>query len=156
MKLPDLIARVESAGRPWAMRFEPAVWERRGKHASMINAWEPAKRANHCSGATADVINATSWGLYQIMGFNLYGRLGLDIPVGEFLAHPEVQFSAFRMYCERARIWTPDDVPLTDDLWLHRFAVAYNGPGAPDAYVKRMREEANRLDTPASQPHITL
>lgn len=81
--LASIVARVESAGNQWAMRFEPAVYDR----PPFPPAWDACVKANRCSRATGKAILSMSWGLYQIMGFNLYDRkIGLDVPVGVFMS----------------------------------------------------------------------
>jgi soluble lytic murein transglycosylase-like protein len=65
---PNLIGAIimcESAGNPWACRFEPHVY-RRGTYINL-----KAKRPATCSADTEKVFQSTSFGLMQIMGFNL-------------------------------------------------------------------------------------
>lgn len=138
--LPKLIAQVESAGNQWAMRFEPGV-KAKPMAESIIGI---IKRANRCNRSTAEVIFSTSWGAYQIMGYNLY-TLELLIPVGAYMAYPAVQEQTFKRFCIRYDIWTDGPVPLTDDVWMLKFGRVYNGPGNPDVYVARMRAEAEVL-----------
>jgi hypothetical protein len=139
MNLYQLISRIESADNQWATRYEPHVHDRAkaGKYASQVKA---AAKANQCSRDTARVIIATSWGLYQIMGFNLYGVLGWKQSVGEFMAHDHGQEQIFHKYCLLSNIWKDGDINAGDEDWLFKFAKAYNGPGAPTAYVAKMKE----------------
>lgn len=136
--LATLIAHVESNDNQHAVRYEPHV-HKRVLAGKWIDAVEQARRANACSRATAQVIVSCSWGAWQVMGFNLYGSLGTKIPIGEFLGYRGAQRLTFEEYCANNGLPHSADVAKEDAAWLRRFAVAYNGPGAPDEYVRRMR-----------------
>ena len=142
LDLPRLIARVESADNQWAMRSEQHVFERRKFNSALMDV---TVKANRCSRYTARWILSTSWGLYQIMGFNLYGFLGWKKPVGELLASSFEQCNLFMHYCDTNGIWRAGDPREADDVWLLRFATAYNGPGAPLVYRGRMKEVMEQL-----------
>lgn len=55
------IIHTESGGNPWAIRYEPAFYERHIAPA-------PIKGRGTCSAQTEARMQATSWGLMQIMG----------------------------------------------------------------------------------------
>lgn len=143
MKLRDLISRVESNDNPYAQRFEPAVANRSHSDA-MLRAIKVAHDDNHCNWTTANIIASTSYGRYQIMGFNLYGTLGVTQPVIQWAADPAAQDAAFTKYCSLGGYNADAEVPLDDTAWLLKWAAYYNGPGDPAAYVQRLREEASK------------
>jgi hypothetical protein len=136
MKLPELIARAESNNNPWAMRFEPHVMKRMKPNGIV----QHIKGIHGCSRATAEMIYSTSWGLYQIMGFNLYGKLGLELPIWQFLEAPEKQHKAFEQFCKAESIWRESDIPANAELFLLEFACTYNGPHLPVAYANRLQD----------------
>lgn len=59
--LARAIVRVESGGNPWAVRYEPAFWER-------YVAPKPVRARAPCSEQTESRLRACSFGLMQIMG----------------------------------------------------------------------------------------
>lgn len=137
-----IVAQVESAGRLSAIRFEPAKWSH---YLVSPSAPEVAICAhyNECSTDTARMICASSWGLYQLMGFNLYapphyGGYGLTGSIHEFWADGEqIQEAAFAWFLKSRRI---DDITAeqlaNDPNARLRFATAYNGPGQPAVYAQ--------------------
>lgn len=138
--LARVIATVESGPFPYAMRFEPVVYARSSPQAAVA----AAMKANRCNKVTAQVILATSWGLFQIMGFNLYGPLGLTISIGPYLFDSETQFDTFGKFV-RLNGFDPDNFDFTDDATLQRFATSYNGPGDVPDYVAKMKAAFNAL-----------
>lgn len=134
--LARVIATVESGPFPYAVRFEPSLWE----HPARMPAasFRAAQIANRCSAATAQMICATSWGLFQIMGFNLYGSLKLPIAIGPYLFDTEQQFNAFKRFVT-LNGFDPDNFDFSDDGLIERFARSYNGPGDVPNYVAKMK-----------------
>lgn len=61
VSLVSAIVRVESGGNPWAIRYEPQFYER-------YIAPKAMKAKAPCSAQTEGRMQATSWGLMQIMG----------------------------------------------------------------------------------------
>lgn len=142
--LAKVIATVESGGFPYALRFEDAVYHR-------PPIWGQATisaclQANKCSGTTGRMILSTSFGLFQIMGFNLYGMLALKIPVATFLFDAEQQLASFAAYCKANGI-TPEAFDFTNEVALEHFARVYNGPGDIANYVAKMRAAYAALPT---------
>lgn len=138
--LEELISDIESGGNQYAMRFEPLVYERTqnsNRYEAMVNV---AKSRNKCSRATACMIVATSWGKFQIMGFNLYDPSSLDYPhsVGQYMADTDDQAGTFKTFCQRKNIYF-SVTDLLDETLALRFARVYNGA---DEYAKRI---ASRL-----------
>ena len=94
MQIADVIAHIESSGIQWVQRFEPVQYK-----ASSSGLRAKVARFNNCSLPTADVYCAMSHGLYQIMGFNLYGAaLNYQKSVFEFLNSPADQLAMFNAY----------------------------------------------------------
>lgn len=130
--IAQVIAHVESAGRGDAMRFEPAVYERAlaGSYGPQVAA---AVTAHKCSQATARVIVSTSWGKFQLMGFNLYPNL-TGLSVAAFMSTP--QDPAFGKFLAIKRLDHFTAQQLFSDLAARlSFATVYNGPGNPQAYA---------------------
>lgn len=133
--ISDLIAQVESNNNQYALRFEPAY----NPHA--LNVTDYAKRHN-VSQATARMCLASSWGLYQIMGDNLYSY-GLQISLPNYACSVQVQKLYFTTFLTRNNLYnlTADYQNfISSDDNLAEFAKVYNGPGNVDAYVQRMKE----------------
>jgi len=145
MKLSRLIANVESNDNQWALRFEPGTYMSAGSNDKAAQIFASIIEVHACSRTTAQMIYSTSWGKYQLMGFNLYGPMKLTtLPVGQFLAFPKYQDSAFLKFLV-TRKYDDLEVPLGDDDWMEVFARWYNGPANVAGYVKRVREVASRL-----------
>jgi len=125
IELERIIGSIESANDYGAIRFEPKVYARIEGGSF---EWEVAraKRANKCSRATARMICATSWGRFQIMGFNLYGFIGLTDPIADYLHNVKVQSTAFETFVKHNHIeFSPDE--LRDKITREKFAKIYNG-----------------------------
>lgn len=130
MELADVIAKVESGGNQWAQRFE-----RLHLGASSPQLLARISSANKCSQATADVYAAMSHGLFQLMGFRLYGdpqrdrrNLNYSGTVAAFMNSAELQREYFRKYCDQNGIlFTVDDL-IRDAVKRSKFAEVYNGP----------------------------
>lgn len=139
LTFPELIARVESAGRYDAMRFEPLTFARWLAWRSSRATLARIMLANRCSAPTAHVIACTSWGAFQIMGFNLYSENIACGSVGNFLASKTAQLTQFAKFCEQNHcVYTLDD--MHDESKRLAFARVYNGPGNPTAYAARILE----------------
>lgn len=135
--LAKVIAQVESGGFPYALRFEDALFERM-KMSPPTSEGPAIRAANHCNYATGVMIHCTSYGLFQIMGFNLYGMLGWKQSVATFLWDAEQQLSSFADFCAHNGI-NPATFDFTDETALEHFAKIYNGPGAIADYVAKMK-----------------
>ena len=114
--------QVESAGDPWAFRYEPAFWA----HYLMHNA----------AAKTHNPIGACSFGLLQIM-YEVAVEEGYTGPA-EGLFDPATGLMCGVRHLQKLRMWRPDDD--------HAVLAAYNGGmagngGAPyrnAAYVTRV------------------
>ena len=120
--LSEVVAQVESSGNPLAMRYEPA--------------WNPQNEMNaqhYATGGwidepTAAMICKTSWGKYQIMGDNLYGALGYDGTIVDFLNNPLRQLRYFQAFLRT--IGFADVVfNAMSEADKVAFGAAYNGNG---------------------------
>ena len=132
--LAGLIALIESSGNLYAVRFEPAY---QPKDHCAIQMSTICK----CSYATAKVLCAMSWGLYQIMGDNLI-NLGLNITPFEYLESPAIQREFFEAYCVADHLnMTLEDI-LSDAGKRMLFARLYNGPGNVAEYAQRIVDVA--------------
>jgi len=138
LTLAQVLSRVESSDNPYALRFEPETYQHVGE-PRFLKVLASAAFANRCSDDTAKVILASSWGAYQIMGFNLYARAGASC-VGVFLGSPDEQLKALSAMLAP---WAM--APEEDAGWivsgadkLTAFATRYNGPGNVSAYSSRL------------------
>lgn len=125
--LSQLVACVESNNVPWAMRHEPGY--ARYVTPAIVDKIKRAHRPAFMNTDTAEVIGRTSFGLYQIMGGNLYD-LGLPLPISAFMADKALQLQYFDKYCASRKIgqYTLTDI-LTDKKKREDFARKYNGDG---------------------------
>ena len=139
--LQNVIARIESSDNPYALRFEPAVYA--GQDLAPATASHIA--ALHASSyETGRVIAATSWGLFQIMGFNLWsGPHPYDGTFFAFCADEIAQRLAFETFLEdRGMNFALSDL-LGNENKLQAFAAFYNGDGP--IYANAMRIAAKAL-----------
>jgi hypothetical protein len=123
-----IVAQVESGGFSGALRFEPSVYAS-VKDLGMTDIVKDIARVNRCTLETAQVIYSMSFGLYQVMGYNLY-RLGLSRPVSEFLAGAQariLQDMYFAKFLADRNIGYAWGEMLADPLKLNRFSEHYNG-----------------------------
>lgn len=133
VQLSDVIAWIESRGNPHALRFEPLVFSHlttgamTSEHASIVNR---IVRIHNCSIPTAQVIYSTSYGLYQLMGFNLYADDSVnstDLDVVSFCASSTEQTRVFNTFVSRKLI-TYDPATLAFyESSRQTFARVYNG-----------------------------
>ena len=126
--ISQLIAQIESSNNPHALRFEPQF----NPTAENIAA---ACHSNACSTATGKMICATSWGLYQIMGENLYS-LGFKSSIFDFINSPSLQLVYFNEFLASRKLGaiTLEDL-RTDQTKREYFASRYNGAAYPYANV---------------------
>lgn len=146
-KLSDVIASIESSGIKYAMRFEPALYERIGNQNCAVNfGLTNIALYNRCTLETAKIISCTSWGLFQIMGFNLYNSpISLKSPIGEYVENEGMQLSAFNAFLDHNHMFVA--VAELRDVLQERldFARHYNGPGDAATYAAKMYAAIIRL-----------
>jgi len=140
--IAQIIAQVESAGKPFEMRFEPSVYAGR-KSLSIIDT---IIQANDCDKDTATVFYAMSFGLYQIMGYNLYdpsGKFRLRAPIATYMNDAKAQLAAFNAFTAGHDAgWDGERFDNAKGLEFARF---YNGPGNVAAYFNAMKAAAQKL-----------
>lgn len=132
-----IIAAIESSNNPFAYRFEPGVMgrSRRTDQADLLHTIE---RINMVDAESASVIYSSSYGLFQIMGFNLYSELEYNASFGFFLANVQDQLKAFNNFLIHEKIkFTPEEL-LNDTAKRQLFAQVYNGPGNSDVYADKI------------------
>lgn len=147
--LLDVIARVESAGDFGAMRFEERVYDgwRQSNNAGRIAILGLIKTENRCNTETAAMIAATSWGKFQMMGFNIYDPDGFafDGPLLEYLTSEHFQEDCCSQFLRKKQVfWSLADV-LANPVKQLALANAYNGPDNVTDYVAKLLAAAKEL-----------
>ena len=131
--LSDIIAWIESRGNPHALRFEPLVFQHlttgamTSAHAAIVAR---IQKIHACSVPTAQVIYSTSYGLYQLMGFNLYADDSVnctDLDVVSFCTSPQEQTRIFGAFVSRETIAYTPEVLAQFETERETFARVYNG-----------------------------
>lgn len=136
--ISKLVAHVESGDVKHAMRFEPG-WKHDNNIISLVRqAHAPA----YMNTTTAKNIMATSYGLYQIMGENIY-RLGYKKPINEFMNSENDQLAIFEKFLEWRRINFTVEELFSDSEKLRLFARRYNGSYA---YADTLKHGYNYLN----------
>lgn len=138
--LSAVISRIESDDNDAAMRFEPHIYVRasqdRGPYESALKA---AQRANRCSRLTACMILATSWGRFQIMGFNIYGKCKFANSV-LICADVLTSSNLLARFFDGSPFKSDENVKIWDNERIRKFAAFYNGKGNVDEYSSRMSQ----------------
>lgn len=140
--LETVIAKVESSDRPYAVRFERALFN---NPPSWVTGTTPViSHINGCDGYTALTIAATSYGLFQILGAVIFGDLAFPNPISFFWYDAEQQVTQFRALVTK---WGFDwqNFDFADEALLTRYATRYNGPGNPSAYADKMKTAYSAL-----------
>jgi len=117
VRLIQAMILIESGGLPWAMRYEPAFFDK-------YVAPREIKPLRPCSEATERRGRATSWGLMQIMG-ETARSVGFDRPYLSELCAPDVGLLWACSYLGRLR-----DRFLVSHDWAAVVAAYNGGPGA--------------------------
>lgn len=142
-----LIAQIESSNCQGAIRFENGLYQKLINNPAKQN--KPilfaAMKANNCSLETAIGVYCTSYGLYQIMGFNLYGSLHFEESVWSFMCSKEIQDHVFKQFCNRFAIPDLSVEKLLDKKTRERFAYLYNGPGNVEAYSEKILKTIQQM-----------
>ncbi|WP_457641464.1 N-acetylmuramidase domain-containing protein [Persephonella sp.] len=126
-QLKDIIKLIESSNNPQAVRFEPLFYEKLKEKNIQDRAIEEIRKIHKCTYYTALMIASTSWGLFQIMGYNLYFYDLTDKTVFEFLFDEEEQERAFEKFTQIKNINFTVEQLKTDIEKVKRFARLYNG-----------------------------
>lgn len=141
--LARIVSHVESSGLQYALRFEPAIYAGLATLGALDRiALNHIARINECSYETARVIYSTSFGFYQIMGFNIYA-LGWDRPILGWWKNIDSQNATFAAFLDKNDINFTWAEMSTDSVKLGKFARVYNGNEA--SYSARMLAVAKEL-----------
>lgn len=130
--LAQVISRIESSDNPHAMRFESEIFNRQ-RYESNVPRIQSIHR---CSTVTARMISATSFGAFQIMGFNLYAPGGIQCDIADYMGNPVQQLASFKRFLQLNGLDESDENLLNQDKRL-RFARVYNGD-ATGTYAMKM------------------
>lgn len=143
--IADVIGAIESSNNPAAMRFEFSTYQHAPIASHIIDT---IMECNLCNVATARMIYATSWGEFQLMGFNLYSP---DIcayrnNIARYLVQSHDQFVTFDSYLFRMplnlKLTSQSNAVLFDDPNLRvQFARLYNGNGNFQAYADKIKAQ---------------
>lgn len=145
LTIAELIGWIESRNNSGAVRFEPATYNKFAGDIAQLNkaVREILARiqiVNKCSVHTAAMIYSTSWGAYQMMGFNVYAQDGA-VPISEYLALPRVQGEDFLAFLKRNGLQDFTPVKLAKDQALrYKFSTKYNGSIAYDEAMRAALE----------------
>lgn len=138
------LAKIESNDWPEAIRFEPLVYAKRDSHAQHII--DAIVKANRCTRHTAAVIYSSSYGCWQLMGFNLYASWNAPhVSVGFFMSSRENQRNAIRRFMERNGLDGFTQAQLLTKEGSEAFAKKYNGPGNVIEYGSRLRNALQQM-----------
>lgn len=155
-KLLEALARIESDGWQYALRFEPATYLRKLLFDKTII--QKIIKSNKCSKETAFAIYSTSYGAWQLMGFNIYNN-NCDVSVGEYLSNSSLQEQSVGVYLKQRGLENTTIQDLLDEKVRNNFARKYNGPGNVPEYSSRLltsiqktlheaSDENDKKDTP--------
>lgn len=145
LTIAELISWIESRNNIGAMRFEPATYNKFAGDIAKLNKTVREILAriqivNRCSVHTAAMIYSTSWGAFQMMGFNVYAQDGA-VPISEYLASPRVQSADFLAFLKRVGLqdFTPGKL-AKDQSARYKFSTKYNGSIAYDEPMRAALE----------------
>ena len=141
MILLDCVAKVESAGRLGALRFEPTVFQ--GDPRWIQGQLSKIMRANTCNEATALMIASTSWGKFQMLGANIYSFTDGDVALNEIFANAGLQQKIYEDFISPRGYNGNELVNDWSEARFQAFALFQNGPGNITGYVSAMKEAIN-------------
>jgi hypothetical protein len=148
--LPMVIAHVESGSNPHAVRFEPATYA--GKmilDAASMAILNRITEIHDCSHETAKVLYSTSFGFFQIMGFDLYGELGYDQTVFTYCDDQEAQYALFAKFVQAHNINYGVSELAAHRLARTKFGTVYNGDG--EAYANEIESALFYFKVPVAR-----
>ena len=121
--ISQLVAQVESNNVPWVMRYEPHF----KPSAVAINNCIRAHAPGYMNRTTAEMICKTSWGLFQIMGENLYTVCKYQGSVSNLCTDELLQETLFQAFIKARKIDFTSTEIMGDIQKLHLFSKRYNG-----------------------------
>jgi hypothetical protein len=141
MSLEQVTAIVESGNCATAMRFEPVTFSNK---PLWITRQIPTIQKGHggsvhCDYDTALQIGCTSYGLFQMLGANIYAD-GYAYTIFDFGMDENAQKAMFAAFCNDGRFSSSEDVTLWDDERFIKWAIYQNGPGNTSSYVAQMHK----------------
>lgn len=139
--LASVIKAIESGGNPHRPRFE--------YHAFIAWPWTPVydriTDKHLCSRDTAQMIATTSWGVYQMLGINIFDPAisGVDPDdIFAYVADAAMQDASFAGFLKAKAIdWTLEEL-LGDADKMQKFCAAWNGPANTATYAGLIRARA--------------
>lgn len=91
------------------------------------------------------MIVSTSWGLYQLLGVNIYSpAVNVLVPIGKFLYDQEEQTRAFNAFTQKRGINFSTELLANNFQYRADFARAYNGPATTD-YAEKLLAAIKKL-----------
>lgn len=141
--LGTIIAYIESHGNPKALRFEPLVYGRifSSEANAIINR---IVNIHRCTYHTAAVILSTSYGLFQIMGENIYAENGYDKTIFDYCIDIGAQLKMFNDFVIARRInYSVHDLLIESNR--KTFAEHYNGPANIEDYSNHILESLHHF-----------
>ncbi len=149
MRLDDCVIAVESgAGSHYqAIRFEPVLFQ--NKPLWIVRQIPAIQKAHHgaaqCDYDTALMIGCTSFGLFQMLGANIWNNGNISVSMFDFCSPnscESLQASAWEKFIGIEGFRADEDLSAWDDGRFAKFAEYQNGPGAIAAYVAEMKKVA--------------
>lgn len=155
IRLSDVVAEVESANVLTAVRFEPAFYQKvMGEINTYGSGWSAKAPYVHFlrahpgafSAPTVAALLSMSWGLYQILGYNIYYRPLWAGTLWAFLMDPATQKSVFEKFIAGlGKGWKDVLFGTLSRADVLEFARLYNGPANSSEYAKRLGQAYTRL-----------
>jgi hypothetical protein len=138
VQLASVIARVESSNNQNALRFEntmfasPPIWV-----LGQISNIQKAHR--NMSYQTAQMIACSSWGMYQLLGANIWSN-GFAATFADYIDSATFQYGTFLRFISPHGFTGTEDCVTWNEKRYERFAAFYNGPNAVSDYVSAMKQ----------------
>lgn len=143
--LETVLATVESDTRQLAIRFEDALFMRPDRHNKFTI--QRIKAIHKISTATATMLYCTSFGLYQLMGFNLWGEsLNYKGTFADFLNTTADQDAMLKKFLTTISMSQLTGSDLHDTVKREKLARYYNGSGNVPAYSAKLLDALVRLE----------
>jgi hypothetical protein len=143
MLLCEAIEQVESGGNPQAIRFEPGLFE------GSAHSWQFSKatvigETNKCDGYSSFMLSCTSFGLYQLLGVNIYA-MGFTGTIFDYVNDVNEQLDVATKFFKSLNLPLTfnQDLASISQTDLLLFARQWNGSGNPAAYARAIRYAAN-------------
>jgi|GEM_PF-1738289 len=139
----DVVQRIESSGQLDAVRFESGIFN----GSFDVHVLANIKKFNNCSDMTSKAIYSMSFGLFQIMGFNLYDSniCGYTGTLGPYLTDVVIQKTSLNKFFNAKHLDYTVQQLADDQMARWHFATIYNGPGATQAYEQKIVTALNEL-----------